>query len=168
MGAIISLYLERENDFTKKMSSKSTMLFSKLQFNFLLGKPSVIILLIIFFSLWFYFSFHPDNEYSYLFSLYWIGCFIIGPIEVIFAYFLSITISCSHINQTQTWLGAAFSFLIPGSHLNVGLYYGWLLDGIRGAFLAPLMLYVPCFLFLLGMLPQWSYYREKGGIKRIN
>ena len=57
------------------------------------------------------------------------------------------------------WIGVSFSFLIPGSHLNIGLYYGSLIDGIRGAVLSTLCLYIPCFLFLLGMLPQWKYYR---------
>lgn len=72
-----------------------------------------------------------------------------------------------HTNLTQMWLGVAISFLIPGSHLNIGIYFGSLVDGIRGTLLAAIFLYFPCLLFLLGMLPQWRYYREKGGIKRI-
>ena len=65
------------------------------------------------------------------------------------------------------WLGVAISLFVPGSHLNIGIYFGYLLDGIRGALLATVFLYIPCFLFLLGMLPQWKYYREKNGVKRI-
>ena len=149
------------------MSSKSMTLFSKLRFNFLLGKPSIIILLSIFSILWIFFSINSGNSYEYIFSFYWIGCLIIGPIEVIFAYFLSIMLYNPAINITQMWIGVAFSFLIPGSHLNIGIYFGFLLDGLKGAILAAIFLYIPCFLFLLGVLPQWKYYREKGGIKRI-
>ena len=86
---------------------------------------------------------------------------------MIFAYFLSLLNQYPHINLTETLLGVSFTFLIPGSHINIGLYFGSLIDGLRGAVLAIVCLYVPCFLFLLGMLPQWKYYREKGGIKRI-
>lgn len=143
------------------------MLFSKLSFNFLLGKPSIFILLGIFLSLWIYFSVNPDHELSYVFSFYCVGCLIIGPIDVIFAYFLSILLRHPATNLTQMWMGVAMSFLIPGSHLNIGIYFGSLIDGIRGTFLSALSLYIPCLLFLLGMLPQWRYYREKAGIKRI-
>jgi len=149
------------------MSSKSEELFSKLKFNFLLGKPSIVILVGIFCILWIFFSVYSDSNFEYIFSFYWTGCFIIGPIEVIFAYLLSIMFENQAINLTQMWIGVAFGFLIPGSHLNIGIYFGFLLDGIKGAFLAAIALYIPCFLFLLGMLPQWKYYREKGGIKRI-
>jgi chromate transport protein ChrA len=57
------------------------------------------------------------------------------------------------------WLGISFSFFVPGSHLNIGIYFGSLIDGIWGGLLAAIFLYIPCFLFLLGILPQWKYYR---------
>ncbi len=135
------------------------MLFSKLSFNFLLGKPSLFILIGLFFGLWIYFSIYPDDSFNYVFSFYCVGCLIIGPIDVIFAYFLSILLPHPATNMTQMWLGVPISFLIPGSHLNIGIYFGSLIDGIRGAILAGIILYIPCFLFLLGMLPQWRHYR---------
>ena len=150
------------------MSSKSKNLFNSIQFNFLFGKPSLLILIGIFFFLWIFFSVFGDNHWEYIFSFYWIGCFILGPNEVIFAYFLSIMEEYSTtVNYNEMWMGVAISFLIPGSHLNIGLYFGSLIDGIRGSVLAAIFLYIPCFLFLLGILPQWKYYREKAGIKRI-
>jgi chromate transporter len=134
-------------------------MFSKLSFNFLLGKPALIILAGIFFALWIYFSIYPDHPYSYIFTFYFVGCLIIGPIEVIFAYFLSILLQYPTINITQMWIGFSISFLVPGTHLNIGIYFGSLIDGIWGGVLAAIFLYIPCFLFLLGMLPQWKYYR---------
>ena len=55
LGAIVSLYLD-QGVTPKKMSSKSMNMFSSLRFNFLLGKPSMIMLIIIFFILWVFFS----------------------------------------------------------------------------------------------------------------
>jgi chromate transporter len=133
----------------------------------LLGKPSLFILLGIFFTMWVFFAINPDHDYSYVFSFYWVGCLIIGPIDVIFAYFYSILLEYPDTNMTQLWIGVAISFLIPGSHLNIGIYFGSLVHGLRGTILAAIFLYIPCFLFLLGVLPQWRHYREKGGIKRI-
>ena len=98
MGAIVSLYLE--SGAPKKMSSKSKDLFSSLSFNFLLGKVSIFILISLFFILWIFFSVFSNSSYEYIFSFYWIGCFILGPIEVIFAYFISILVEYPtvHIN----------------------------------------------------------------------
>lgn len=150
------------------MSTKSSTLFSKLSFNFLLGKPSFFILIGIFFSMWIFFSINPNHDYIYVFSFYWIGCLIIGPIDVVFAYFYSILLDFPETNMTQFWIGLAITYFIPGSHLNIGIYFGFLVYGIKGTILAAIFLYIPCFLFLLGILPQWKHYREKGGIKRIN
>ena len=55
LGAIVSLYLEQAKA-PKQMSSKSMNLFSSLRFNLLLGKPSLIILVGLFFLLWIFFS----------------------------------------------------------------------------------------------------------------
>jgi chromate transport protein ChrA len=167
MGAVISLYIEGDSEGPKTMSKKSSMIFSRLKFNFILGKPSLLLLLGLFFSLWIYFSIYPENAYEYIFSFYWIGCMIIGPVEVIFAYFLSLMLEHPNTTMTQTWMGVAFAFLIPGSHLNIGIYFGSLVDGLKGALCAATFLYIPCFLFLLGMLPQWKFYRQMNGIKRI-
>lgn len=59
------------------------------------------------------------------------------------------------------------SFLIPGSVINSGLYYGVLVDGIIGLMIAALFLYLPCFTSLFGILPSWRYYRNKPGIQRL-
>ena len=141
------------------MSNKSEQLFSKIKFNFLLGKTSIFLLIFLFLSLLIYFSIYPEHQFAYVLSFYFVGCGIIGPIEVIFAYFLSILLPHPSTNLTQMWLGVATSFLVPGSHLNIGIYFGSMIDGLWGALLASIFMYLPCFLFLMGMLPQWRYYR---------
>ena len=57
--------------------------------------------------------------------------------------------------------------MIPGSVINSGLYYGVIIDGIRGLVMAAVFLYLPCFTTLFGILPQWKLYRSKPGIQRL-
>lgn len=71
------------------------------------------------------------------------------------------------MDEEQFWIGVPFAFLLPGSIMNVGIYFGALIDGFRGTVLAALFLYLPCFLSLCGILPQWRYYRDKPGIQRL-
>jgi hypothetical protein len=65
-------------------------------------------------------------------------------------------------------LGVPFAFMLPGSIINVGIYYGSLIDGFIGTILSAISLYLPCFLALCGILPQWRYYRDKPGIQRLS
>lgn len=69
--------------------------------------------------------------------------------------------------EEQIWLGIPFAFLIPGSLVNGGIYFGVLVDGFRGMVLSAIFLYLPCFLSLYGMLPQWRHYRSKPGVQRL-
>lgn len=102
-----------------------------------------------------------------MFGFYFVGCFIIGPIDTIFAYLLAILLRQGSINIMQIWIGIPIAFLLPGTHLNIGIYFGSMLDGVRGALLSAVFLYIPCFLSLFGLLPQWKYYRDKQGIQRL-
>ena len=60
-----------------------------------------------------------------------------------------------------------FAYMLPGSIIKVGIYYGSLIDGFKGTALSACFLYLPCFLALCGILPQWRYYRDKPGIQRL-
>ena len=59
------------------------------------------------------------------------------------------------------------AFLTPGSLINAGIYFGSVVDGMRGVFLSAIFLYLPCFLSIYGILPQWRYYRDKPGVQRL-
>lgn len=51
--------------------------------------------------------------------------------------------------------------------MNIGIYFGSVIDGLRGAILAGIFIYLPCFLSLLGLLPEWKSYRDRQGIRRL-
>jgi len=71
------------------------------------------------------------------------------------------------ISDQLFWVGFPFAFLLPGSVVNGILYYGVLLDGLRGLIVAAICFYIPCFITLYGILPNWKYYRAKPGIQRL-
>jgi chromate transporter len=100
-------------------------------------------------------------------GFYFVGCFIIGPIDTIFAYFLALVLQQQSIDAMQLWIGIPIAFLLPGSLLNIGIYFGSIIDGVRGGLLSAIFLYIPCFLSIFGLLPQWKYYRDKQGIQRL-
>ena len=131
------------------------------------GKTSLIILLTIYLILWVWFKFHPDSHYVYTFVFYFVGCFIIGPTATIFAYSYANFIELGLMDKDQFWLGVPFAYMLPGSIINVGIYYGSVIDGVVGTALSACFIYLPCFLALCGILPQWRYYRDKPGIQRL-
>jgi chromate transporter len=149
------------------MSSKSEDLFRKISSHFILGKVSLMALVGLFMVMWLYFSIYDDHPYIYVFGFYCVSCLIIGPIDVIFAYFLTILLPFSHLDPMQIWIGIPLSFLLPGTQLNVGIYFGAMLDGLRGALLAAIFLYLPCFLSVYGILPSWKNYRDRQGVQRL-
>jgi len=71
------------------MSSKSSDLFKNLTFNFIMGKPSLILLLMLLFGMWLFFSIYPNSSYSYIFGFYFVGCMVVGPMDSSFAFFLA-------------------------------------------------------------------------------
>jgi chromate transporter len=126
-----------------------------------------MILLFTLFGMWVYFSIYTDNKYIYTFGFYIVSCLIIGPIEVVFAYLLSILTTFGHLNSEEIWVGLPVAFLLPGTHLNVGIYFGAMIDGVRGAIFSAIALFVPSFLSLYGLLPQWIHYRDRQGVQRL-
>jgi chromate transport protein ChrA len=85
VGAIISLYMEIETK--KKMSSKSENLLRDAKLSWIFGKNSLVFLVTIYIILWIWFEINPQSQYVYTFVFYFVGCFVIGPISTIFAYF---------------------------------------------------------------------------------
>lgn len=149
------------------MSIRSENLFKNLGSNFILGKMAMLLMVAIFFTLWLYFSIYPDDDYSYIFGFYLVGCLIIGPIEANFAYFLAMFYYLERFHHFHIWIGLPLSFLIPGTHLNIGIYFGAMIDGVTGAILAAIFIFLPCFLSLFGLLPEWRSYRDRQGVRRL-
>jgi len=42
-----------------------------------------------------------------------------------------------------------------------------MIDGVRGAILSAFFLYLPSFLALFGLMPQWTNYRDRQGVQRL-
>ena len=149
------------------MSQKSESLFSNINISGKFAKNSLILLLGLYCGLWVWFEIFPQSKYIYSFVFYFVGCFIIGPVNTIFAYFYANFLELDLMTEQQFWLGLPFAFLLPGSIINVGIYFGSIIDGFKGVIISGFFLYLPTFLSLYGILPEWRYYREKPGIQRL-
>ena len=149
------------------MTHKSGDLFRNISFNFILGKPSIIALVVLLFGMWIFFSVFDEHPLSYILSFYLVGILVLGPIDSIFPLFMVTLHALGHLDYNQIWVGLPIAFLIPGTHLNIGIYFGAMLDGVRGALLSAIFLYLPCFLSLFGLLPQWKHYRDRQGVQRL-
>lgn len=146
------------------MSHKSESLFKNLESSALLGKKATLSFLALFFLMWIFFSIYPEHPFLYTFGFYLVGSLIIGPIESIYAYFLAII---GQSPNSHLWIALPLSFLLPGTHMNIGIFFGTMIDGVRGAVLSALFMYLPCFLSLFGILPEWRSYRDRQGVKRL-
>jgi chromate transporter len=71
------------------------------------------------------------------------------------------------MTEGQFWLGVPIAYLLPGTSINVAVYYGTVIDGLRGAILAWIFVYMPAFLSVYGILPDWYLYRDRPGIQRL-
>lgn len=149
------------------MSSRSQNLFHRLTSSWYFGKTSIYIFFILFVLLWLISNFYPNEWYSYSYIFYFCGSLVIGPATAFFAYMYAFFTEMSLITETLFWVGFPFAFLLPGSVVNGALYYGVLLDGFRGLLVAAIFFYLPCFVSLYGILPQWKYYRAKPGVQRL-
>ena len=164
--SVLSLYLQVDQTI-KPMSVRNYNLFSNLPSHFLLGRNSTLILIFGFIGLWVYFSIYPESEYSYVFGFYLIGCLLIGPMESIFAYLLVLFSSSPQFDEKYIWLGLPLVFVLPGTHTNIAIFIGGMLDGFRGAALALISLNLPRFLSIFGLLPEWPNYRDREGVRRL-
>jgi chromate transporter len=164
-GAIFSLYIEMENK--QQMSQRSQNLFHRINTGWLLGKNSFYIFIGLFALLWFIASHDGQVWYSYSYIFYFCGAFVIGPATTVFAYIYAFVHELNLIPDHLFWVGLPFAFLLPGSVVNGVLYFGVLLDGFRGMMVAAISFYIPCFITLYGILPNWKYYREKPGVQRL-
>jgi len=164
-GAIFSLYIEIESK--AEMSHRSRDLFHRINNSKFMGKNAIIIFISIFIILWLVSNFYPGQWYSYAYIFYFCGSFVLGPATSVFAYLYAFFMDLQLVPESLIWIGLPFSFLTPGSVVNGALYYGVLLDGLRGLIVAAIFFYLPCFASLYGILPQWKYYRSKPGVQRL-
>lgn len=71
------------------------------------------------------------------------------------------------MTDAQFWMGVPLAYLVPATSINVAVYYGAIIDGVKGAILAWIFVYLPAFLSVYGILPDWHLYRDRPGIQRI-
>ena len=146
------------------MSQRSRNLFHRLGNVWLLGKNSIYIFVGLFLFLLLLSSINANAWYSYAYIFYFCGSLVMGPVATVFAYIYAFFMELNLIPEYLFWVGLPFAFILPGSSVNGVLYFGVLIDGFRGLIVAAISLYVPCFMTLYGILPNWKFYRAKPGV----
>jgi chromate transporter len=53
---------------------------------------------------------------------------------------------------------------LPGPIFNCSLFFGAVIDGLKGGLIGFLMLFTPAFLTIWGVLPYWRNYRGNKNI----
>lgn len=92
---------------------------------------------------------------------------MVGPASSVFAYLYAFFKEIDFISEELFWVGYPFAYIIPGSVVNGTLYYAVLVDGLRGLIISSICFYLPSFISLFGILPNWKYYRSKAGVQRL-
>jgi len=165
-GGVLSLYVE--TDVKKKMNEQTRQVMKSMsKYSILFGSFSTYLLLGIYLILWLVFKFHPQSPYVYCGIFYFVACFIFGPASTIFAFLFAYFSESQLMTPEQFWLGVPLAYLLPGTSINIAVYYGTLIDGARGALLAWVCIYLPAFLSVYGILPDWYLYRDRPGIQRL-
>lgn len=137
------------------------------RYSWIFGKWAVIILVGLYAYLGLSFRINQKQSYYFAYTFYFVGCFVFGPSTTLFPLLYPAFLELEQMEDHQFWFGVPISFLVPGSPTNVAIYYGTVLYGVAGGFLAWLFLHIPSFLIVYGILPSWDEYRERAGIQRI-
>lgn len=165
-GGVFSLYVE--TDVKRKMNEQTRQVMRSMsKYSILFGSFSTYLLLGIYLVLWLVFKFNPQSTYIYCGIFYFVACFIFGPASTIFAFLFAYFTESNLMTVEQFWLGVPLAYLLPGTSINIVVYYGTLIDGLRGGLLAWIFVYLPAFLSVYGILPDWYLYRDRPGIQRL-
>jgi chromate transporter len=137
------------------------------KYSVLFGSLSTYLLIAIYLLLWLIFKFLPQSTFVYCGIFYFVACFIFGPAITIFALLFAYFAESNLMTEGQFWLGVPIAYLLPGTSINIAVYYGTIIDGLRGAILSWIFVYLPAFLSVYGILPDWYIYRDRPGIQRL-
>lgn len=109
-----------------------------------------------------------ENEHLLLIfnTFFKIGSLVIGGGHVILPLMYSeFSSTGDHLTEEDYFNGFSLISVMPGPMFNLSVYIGAMIKkGLWGAFTGSLSafigLYLPCFLFLLFVLPYWVQYRK--------
>ena len=73
----------------------------------------------------------------------------------------------SGLSENAFWNGFSLVSAMPGPMFNIAVYVGAYLQGVFGAIVCFVALFLPAFLVIWGILPYWSKYRNNEYVAAI-
>ena len=98
-------------------------------------------------------------------SFYRSGSLVFGGGHVVLPLLQKEVVPAGWISQDNFLAGYAAAQAIPGPLFTFAAYLGAMMNGIRGAILATLSIFLPGFLLIVGALPFWNLLRKNAKIQ---
>ena len=98
-------------------------------------------------------------------SFYRSGSLVFGGGHVVLPLLQKEVVPAGWISQDNFLAGYAAAQAIPGPLFTFAAYLGAMMNGIRGAILATLSIFLPGFLLIVGTLPFWNLLRKNAKIQ---
>lgn len=102
-------------------------------------------------------------SYQWLSSFYQVGATVMGGGHVVLPMLSAESAIVQPLTQTQFLAGYGFAQAVPGPMFTFASYLGTLLSGnVLGGVLATLLIFLPGWLLVIGLLPIWQQLRSIG------
>jgi chromate transporter len=98
-------------------------------------------------------------------SFYRSGSLVFGGGHVVLPLLQKEVVPAGWISQDNFLAGYAAAQAVPGPLFTFAAYLGAMMNGIRGAILATLSIFLPGFLLIVGALPFWNLLRKNAKIQ---
>ena len=98
-------------------------------------------------------------------SFYRSGSLVFGGGHVVLPLLQKEVVPAGWISQDNFLAGYAAAQAVPGPLFTFAAYLGAMMNGIRGAILATLSIFLPGFLLIVGTLPFWNLLRKNAKIQ---
>jgi chromate transporter len=98
-------------------------------------------------------------------SFYRSGSLVFGGGHVVLPLLQKEVVPAGWISQDNFLAGYAAAQAIPGPLFTFAAYLGAMMNGIRGAILATLSIFLPGFLLIVGTLPFWNLMRKSAAVQ---
>lgn len=92
---------------------------------------------------------------DYAISFFYTGSLLLGGGHVGIPLLLSEFTNLGAVTKNVFFNGFSITNMLPGPMMNLAVYVGGFSDGLRGAIVGYIFLYLPTFLFIWGVLPYW-------------
>lgn len=131
------------------------------------SRTTAIFCLVLFFSLLFLLPIlRPFSHWIAMFdSFYRSGSLVFGGGHVVLPLLENEFVGNGAITKEQFLAGYGLTQAVPGPLFTFAAYIGTVMNGVLGATLATIAIFLPAFLLVVGVLPFWDQMRSKSYIQ---